>query len=425
MMLVLLPAVGMGLFVLLFGRNMPFWDDWELVPIFRHLHAGHLYWHDFWQQHNEHRIVLPTLALVGLAYLTQWNTQVACLVSVAVAAGAFWLLYKTVLITAHGAQQHMGMGWLVLMAIMWFSPGQVENWLWSWQLEWFMSLFGVMLVVYGLARLERDAHDAKWLPLVLGGGVLAQYSLGNGTLMWPLIMAALVYLRASVRQIIVAAAGGVLSTVVYYLHYTLSANDISRHLVLEHPFSFIHYVLIYLGRPLSFLPKPASMVGTALLLGFLALALYMLFWRRELFRRSLPWIILGLYALGTALVTGVARLGFGVNEALSSRYTTISSLFVMSVLMLVWMCRSSMRRWLGKGYRITFLGGAVGLYVLVLVQATWGLHAAAGQHTKLTAVHDCTHAVAPDSSCLLTTYPNPPVVAPRLQYLKTLHWGGY
>ena len=48
----------------------------------------------------------------------------------------------------------------------------------------------------------------------------------------------------------------------------------------------------------------------------------------------LPWLALVLYAILSAAATGVGRLGFGVNQALSSRYTTFSTLFIISGLLI-------------------------------------------------------------------------------------------
>jgi hypothetical protein len=52
----------------------------------------------------------------------------------------------------------------------------------------------------------------------------------------------------------------------------------------------------------------------------------------------LKWIALALYAFISAVVTGVGRVGFGVSQALSSRYITISTLFTISafVITVVW-----------------------------------------------------------------------------------------
>ncbi|HUB93406.1 MAG TPA: hypothetical protein VMB52_02790 [Verrucomicrobiae bacterium] len=424
--LLFLPAFGVLLLILGFGQNVPFWDEWELVPIFQHLHAGHFYWHDFWQQHNEHRIVLPTLILVGLAYLTHWNIQTECVLSLLVATASFWILRDTILMTFGSGKHRMTFYLLLLIALIWFSPVQVENWLWGWQLEWFLNVLGVVLVIYGVAKLLRGATTIQYLPIILCGGVMAQYSLGNGTLIWPLIVLTLWYIRVSIWQTFSVLTVGSITTALYYVHYASVGTDVvSRRLAEAHPLTWSRYVLMYLGRPVSFLSKPASLLGFVLAATFLALAVYLLSRKRELFRQGLPWLILGSYTLGSALITGIARLDFGVSEALSSRYTTISSLLLISLILLGWLARSSICSWLGKYNKMGLIAIVVGLYGLVLINVGWGLHAAREQHSKLVAIHVCTKAPDPSDTCVLTTYPDSSIVKPRIQYLKSIHWGGY
>jgi hypothetical protein len=423
--ILVVPPIGVLLLIVCFGRNTPFWDEWELVPIFQHLHAGHFYWQDFWQQHNEHRIPLPTLLLVGLAYLTHWNTQLACIVSLLVALGAFWLMRLAVLATAAHAGQRFSLLWLLPIALLWFSPGQFENWLWGWHLEWYMNLLGITLVVYGLAQLARGAVAVKWLLVALSGGLLAQYSLGNGTLAWPLLALAVLYLRRPVWQSIMVWGAGTLATVLYYAHYSSSMGGPSKLLAAHHPLMWVRYVLVYIGRPVSFLAKPALLLGFVLVLAFCGLSIYLVCWRRQLLSRAAPWLALGLYALGSAMITGIARLGFGIDEALSSRYTTISSLFLVSLLMLVWISRQSLYDGLRGAYRPAVTIAGIGVYGLVLINGVHGLHAAHGRHATLTAMHNCAQAVQPSDVCLSTTYPDISKVRPRLQYIKSLHWGGY
>lgn len=50
-------------FVAPYSGNVPFWDDWTMVPVMtgnRRITAAWL-----WELHNEHRIPLPKLLLLG------------------------------------------------------------------------------------------------------------------------------------------------------------------------------------------------------------------------------------------------------------------------------------------------------------------------------------------------------------------------
>src|SRR5215831_3661934 len=55
-------------FVVRFGSNVPYWDDWGMAPAL----AGeeHIDAHWFWQERNGHRVPFPRLFLLALYKLT-------------------------------------------------------------------------------------------------------------------------------------------------------------------------------------------------------------------------------------------------------------------------------------------------------------------------------------------------------------------
>jgi len=419
--LVWLPMLFLAALIYARGVNVPFWDEWELAPIFQHLHAGHFLWSDFWRQHNEHRLFFPTLVLTGLAYITHWNVQVECFASLAVAIGSFTLLRQVVVESLdHKTKTVL----LFLLALVWFSPVQIQNWLWGWQLEWFMNVLGVMLVVFGIARIKGRHATRLDLALILAGGILAQYSLGNGTLLWPLAIAALLYMRVRAGTTALVTLTGAVTTGLYYFHYA-NTGEPSKTLAVRQPLQFAKYVLGYLGRPLSFYHKPAIAFGGLLLAAFVSLSVYLLVRQKAAFDKALPWVALGLYAIGSSVITGLARLGFGVSEAYSSRYTTISSLLLASVIMICWQNRQLLEKAVRDKRKIFVPIIAAGLFCLLLIEAGWGVRAANTQHRELAAARHCSQAADPGPACLSSLYPNTLVVASRVQYAKSIHWGGY
>src|SRR5207249_5577776 len=107
-------------------------------------------------------------------------------------------------------------------------------------------------------------------------------------------------------------------------------------LLFSRPFSYGLYILGYAGAGLGFWrPLVAIAWGSVGLTAFAWCGIW-LWTRSAAHRRSvLPWLLLALYALLSGMVTGIGRSGFGKAQALSSRYTTISSLFWVSVIVVV------------------------------------------------------------------------------------------
>lgn len=422
--LVIAPIIFLGLLILRRAVNMVYWDEWELTSIFQHIHSGHIYWSDFWAQHNEHRLLFPTIILVFLAQLTHWNIVVECMVSLAVAVTSFYFLLRTFNATSKIPSERPII-LVFLLSIVWFSPVQVENWLWGWQLEWFLSVFGVMLVAFSLSKVKNRVLSKWTLLMLLAGGVLAQYSLGNGTLVWPIALVALLYQRLRIKQVAVIAVTAITTTSLYYWGYTTPVGAPSRTLALEQKFNYIKFVLLYLGRPLAYLHQPALLAGFMLVVVFTVSSVCLFMRDQAKFKKAIPWIFLGLYSIASAMVTGLARLGFGVLESTSSRYTTISSLLLISTIILCWHAREEFEKLMPRAFRTVAALITPLVFIGVLSNAAWGVHSFGRQHAILQYTKDCTQQVSPPDACLLTTYPSAPLAKLRIDFLKSIHWVGY
>jgi hypothetical protein len=425
-LLALLPPVFLTILVIVKAVNVPYWDQWEFVPLIQHVHGGHFYFQDFWQQQNEHRLVFPRLVMVTAALITHWNVRVESLISIVIAACSFVFVIKTWRLTHGKYSKAIALFLPLILSVIWFSPVQVENWLWGWQIQWFLNVLGIMLVAWGIAGTRRGEITYPNLLVMLGGGILATYSLGNGVIIWPLLIATLIYLRVFSLKTAIAALTGLAAIALYYLHYVRVPQSSSPTDVFKMPVLFAKYVLVYLGRPLSFVHKLAPILGLVLLLVFIGLSAYLFIKKKRTFTAMLPWVVIGFYAIGTAMITAVSRMNLGLDQAYnSSRYTTIASLLLVSTVLLAIECSPVVRSWLGTRFKSGATVVAAVFLVLVLSNAGWGLHATNTRSNFLKGTQVCTHVAQPSDACLRSTYPYPNVVQPRLNYLKQIHWAGY
>jgi hypothetical protein len=103
---------------------------------------------------------------------------------------------------------------------------------------------------------------------------------------------------------------------------------------MENPIPFLEYVATYLGNPLGGGNIYAAIAaGTVLMTAAIVLPI-LLRRNQSVFAAMMPWLCLALYALISAGVTGIGRLGLGVRQAMSYRYTTIASLLILAVLVM-------------------------------------------------------------------------------------------
>jgi hypothetical protein len=83
-------SAGMILyFILKYGVDVPYMDQWEYVGFFDHLAKGTLTFSELFKLQGEYRQFFPNLIFVSLGWLTNWNVKyemivifiLACLVS--------------------------------------------------------------------------------------------------------------------------------------------------------------------------------------------------------------------------------------------------------------------------------------------------------------------------------------------------------
>ena len=160
--------------------DVPFYDQWGLVPLFERLYAGTLTLADIWGQHNEHRPMFPILVMLGMARLSGWN--IAYEIAVTVVFGVLlFVTFARYLATAWSA--HGGAPWWLLpvASVLVFSRVQWENWLWGMQM---CVLMGCCAGVSGLYFLTTSA-DRPWrFAAALACGVWCLYSFGAGLVYW-------------------------------------------------------------------------------------------------------------------------------------------------------------------------------------------------------------------------------------------------
>jgi hypothetical protein len=327
--------------------HVPYWDEWETVTLVQHATQGTLTWNDFWAFHNEHRIVLPRLLDLGLIQLTHWNRQIEMTFDLLLAVAECALLvvsaYRGLRAQVRSQAHARALTALAAapMALAVFSLGQWENWLWSFQITFILTVLGVALCVWGLTwtRSQRDGTGGSggpdserigWLAFgvaVIGAVVAALSSLGGLAVFVAFLPAVFVQGYRKTLLWLVVAVGIIVPYLRGFPHSTPFSLSLTT----------LKFVVAYLGAPAG---TPSAKAAFAM--GVLSLALAVAnvgyFWLRE--RRItplLPWIGLGGYAIGLALITSQGRLDLGLwsEIALTSRYQAFSALWWVAVVYLL------------------------------------------------------------------------------------------
>ncbi len=131
-------------YVYRYGSNVPSWDDWDMIPTMTRHQPVTFEW--LWSQHNEHRIPVARLAMLGLCRIwPDFRTGMVANV-ILMSLLAFGLIHA-----AGRIRGHLELGDVFLpLAVLGLAQGL--NYIWSWQIEFMLStaLAGIALLCIAL-----------------------------------------------------------------------------------------------------------------------------------------------------------------------------------------------------------------------------------------------------------------------------------
>jgi hypothetical protein len=418
--LALLPLLYLVWMAARLSIDVPFWDQWELVPRLQHLAEGSFTFNDLWQQHNEHRPVFPMLWMLTLARLSHWNVHLEVATNVTFGVGIL-LIYVRYLATAWKGRGPAPQWLLPVLSLLIFSPFQWENWLWGWQMSALMGTFSMFLGLYLLANSDRSTLR---FAAALACGVWSTYSFAAGLVYWvvgPIAIALGAREQRRVRAGVWCVVAG-LTLASYFYHYqqpgaspTMGSNFRSVEAVVR----LIVYFLKYVGAPVAaYTSVLAALAGIGITVLFVTLA-----WRlRARWREPAIMypLLAGLLVLAVAAISALGRAGFGSNQALASRYGTISVHLwcTAAVLTVEWL-----RGEAGPARRSAWQPVAIAVTIAVLASTTYnGLQASrlAAARSDFLRIGRRGLLSGRSEALLLRLYPDVATIQQRRVILQTL-----
>jgi hypothetical protein len=136
------------LFILLNGAKFPYADEFIFTELAKAMRVGQVSFETLWAPHSEHRIVIPRILFVISKTLIGWNPMAMMVLSWAIITGTALFLLQRLTVVFDASKKRL---WLALVALTFlalFSPVQRENWLWAFQLCFFLVQAGVILSLF-------------------------------------------------------------------------------------------------------------------------------------------------------------------------------------------------------------------------------------------------------------------------------------
>ncbi len=341
---VIFPAVVMGILIITYSVNIPYWDQWNLMPqLFIKISQNSLSWQDLIAQHNESRKLFPRLIFLGLGYLTNWDVRyemlaiflLACLVSVNIyrlnRLTVKFNIFSTLLIA-------------FLANILIFSAIQYDNWFWGIQLVVFMPIVCIttaISVIYSRLNIRYKFLICTMLCII------STFSYSNGMIAWVIILPVLTLVLAKSKSDLLKQKWLFLSWIAVFItniiiyFYDYRKPEVSPSIIpaFQNPEQTLQFFLVFLGSPLGSGYQISPLIYSTFIGGleigiFLCLCLYLIkhIQDNSLLERMIGWIMISFYSIVSALITSVGRVDFGVESALSSKYTTFSIYLIVAII---------------------------------------------------------------------------------------------
>ncbi|WP_043937961.1 hypothetical protein [Planktothrix rubescens] len=394
----LIPILGVTGFIICFGVNIPFYDQWVVPALFEKTATGTLQFKDLFELHNNHRILFPRLIFIALGFISSWNIKLELFFSLGLAILTFILLYKISANTSKN-QNYFFHFTNLLTALIFFSLAQSENWLWGFQIAIFLINFCVILSCFILIPIPDKNSTLLVSPISKGGqgGVksvilliiigltqnqikpktklllaailclIASFSSAQGLMSWLALIPSVIVISKSGNQrrkyLIFWMTLFLSSSLIYSIGYTQEPKIINLSL-LEKLFTFIQFFFNVIAAPVTNSQNFSIWIGIIIILNFIVLGSYCLINlknKKYLIKLCSPWFSIGIFSILCSIVITLGRYDYGANYAIyTSRYTTHSLLLIIAVIQL-WFIMISEGNFYLKNYYpkliYSFIGG--------------------------------------------------------------------
>lgn len=304
---------------------VPFWDMW----------GSYLNAHEITNsngvelllsQHNEHRIILSRI-LFWIDFKIFEGSVAPLIILNFIFAGLAALVFYT--ITSHclpdKEYRHTRFSLNCLSLSLCFVWMQHENFTWGFQSQFFAAQLLPLASLFTLYLSQNPKPNSKIFIIACTLGVASAGTMANGVIALPLMTLFSLAMRSSHRRTMtLAILSSVIITAYFYNFHTPGNHSSLTKSLIQHPIETLHYTLVYIGSPIYYI---TGQHGAPLIAGItvLAGAIHLSYKSLEN-KRSDPLVILLLvyilYIGGSAVGTAGGRLIFGIDQALSSRYTT-------------------------------------------------------------------------------------------------------
>lgn len=332
------PLVTLAL-VLALHLDVPYHDQWDLLPLLDAYYQGSLQWQTLLQPHNGHILFLPKLVMLLLAVLTHWNTLAEVLFGFVCMLINWFLLQK---MAGTFLARPLSISEKMILSLLVFSLSQAQNWLWGWQLQIPMALLFVLTGFSAMYYLK-----SIWLAFIAASlcGVAASVSFGGSLPFWIAIIPLLWHRQRWLLLPWLIMTSACWLTYMNTLLSTGTTINNSTTYADMYPLMDINELLRHARNTLALLGNLAARFNmlAATLSGLAAVSIIIFHYHRLTAGQKSLALTFALFSIGGALLVSLSRAGLGDEQMLASRYGTltlpfwaVTAMLLMNTVSIAW-----------------------------------------------------------------------------------------
>lgn len=413
--LLILPAVLAFFFITRYGVNVVFWDAWARIPLMEHYYMGTLSFNDLFAQHNEHRIFFFKIIFLIITPLTHWNVVMEIYLSwiliICTCLSLFYLYSRYWGFSKQSMILFLPIPWLLFM----FRQG--EGLLQGDQFCAYLCIFWFIISVTFIELSEKI--DYKF-GIALIGAIISTFSFFNGLLIWPIGFFLILLIKNKKRMFLgVWGFMGIVNYIIYFYDWVKPVQHPSIFYIINNPIGGLEYFIANIGSPLGY--DLTSSISMGLLIIGISIYLAVVLLKNNLVQQNAIWLSITFFSVGSSVMMTLGRGGFGVIQAISSRYVafTVFGIIGLYLIMLAIHRTFKNKNW---GFSLLF-GVIIGIIVFGIINGNISEVVSAENSNDLHQQlpnYLLGYSTATDDQ-LKQLYPDPTVVRQRAKFLEEHH----
>lgn len=303
---IILPIIIGIIYIYSFGVNVPHWDQWYIIPLYEHvLDDKNLSIYDLFTQHNESRLLFPSILMIILALATHYNTVSDMFLMYILYCMSFiviFLMYKK-------DHEISKISLLQFIPISWFffNLFQMNNMLLGIRIAQALEILAFITAIYFID--SSKTLDKKFFGAIMSA-IISTFSFVSGLLIWPvgLIQIILNGKREKIKKIFVWCTSGLLIFIIYFYDYIKPGHHPSILYSFYHPLDAVAIFISSIGSTITRDLLLSQIIG--ILIPIIICSILLLNRKNLDLDRNAKWLLLMTYSFFVSIEITIGRAGF-------------------------------------------------------------------------------------------------------------------